>query len=375
LLLECISLLILAGFLHFCAAALSAVLTASQRFAFSALAYSVGSAVGLGIAVLLLPFIGPIGSAIGLLSGAAVVAAAHALYVERLGVPLRVWPRDKNQRSGRALLLKVVAGGALLVAQQIELAITLAMLSPTRGAITSFTYAFLLLSLILSLSFTPLTLALMPRLIESISETGPHAAGAQLIRIVTSAAWVMAPALFAVVAFAEPLIPRTLGDLLTPAGADQLVTMLRILSIAAIPTGFFLVSGNAILALQRWRRVSLVAAVGIGIHASIVLPLSSFGPNAITFGHAAAMVLISAVVVRATLDAEAWRVVGAALVRIVPPVIIGLVFVAARIAIGPSPPFGVAWAGMLLAGVAYLVIAVSVKSTRVRSNLFEWPSR
>jgi peptidoglycan biosynthesis protein MviN/MurJ (putative lipid II flippase) len=378
LLLECVAVLVVAGFLHFCAAALSAVLTAGRRFAFSALAYAGGSALALGIAAALLPAVGSLGSAVGLLCGAATVAAAHVLYARRLGVVLRVTVRGLLRSGGRRLLLKVVAGGALLGAQQIELAITLSLLSPTRGAITSFTYAFLLINLLLNLSFSPLSLALMPGLIESISETGPQAARAQLVRITRVASWVLIPALLALVAFADPLVPRIVEHLFTSGGADRLVAMIRILALAAIPAAFFVVSGNAILALQRWRRVTWVAALGILVHAAVVVPFSGLGPDAITFAHAGAMVIVAGLVVRATFDSGAWRTVGAALVRIAPAAATGLVFVAARLVVGATPTVEAAVAALLVSGVAYLCFVVAVRMdlmSRLRSRALERPSR
>jgi len=378
LLLECIWLLVAAGFLHFCSGALSAVLSGTQRFGFSAFAYSAGSAVAIGTSAVLLLWLGVVGSAIGVLCGAACVALAHGIYARRLGVVVRISVSDAFRRRGRDLWLKVVAGGGLLAAQQAGLAITLSRLSPTRGAITSFTYAFMLINLLVSLSFSPLTLALMPQLVEDVSATGAAAARAQLVRVMSVASYFLLPSLLALVAFADPLLPEVLGGFFTPAGAERLVDMIHVLAIVAIPTAVFFVAGNALHALQRWGQIVWLSFVAVAIHAAIVLPLGGLGPVAVTVGHTAAIVVIAAVVARAAFGSRAWQAVGAALIRIAPAACMALVFILARLSIGDDPPVGLAGAALAAASLAYLYLLLTVRADlrgRLRSVLAERLSR
>ena len=368
LLLECIPLLVLAGFLHFGAGALSAVLSATHRFVFSAFAYTAGSGIALGASALFVLWLGAIGTAIGVLVGATCIALAHAEYARRLGVRVRVSPVDAIRQGGRGLLLKVAAGGALLAAQQADLAITLSRLSSARGAITSFTYAYMLINLIANLSFSPLSLALMPGLVRDATATGIAAARAQLVRVASVASYLLLPSVIAAAAFAEPVISAVVSGLLNPTGVDRLVTMIRVLAIVAVPTGFFFVSGNALHALQRWSRVMWLAAASVAIHAAIVLPLGGLGPDAITWAHAGSMLIIAALLVRATMGSEAWRVLGSALGRMAPAAAMALVFVVARLAVGHRPSVALAAGALVLASASYVLLLLTFRP-EVRARL------
>lgn len=360
LLLECTGVLVAAGFLHFVAAALAAVLSAMQRFVFSAFVAAAGSAIALGASVVLVLWLGAVGAALGLLIGAACIAGAHLAYTRRLGVRTRVSVAAVVRREW-ALIVKVLAGGALLVAQQAQLAITVYSLSPTRGAITSFTYAFVLTNLLVSTTLSPLSMALMPALVREAAVSGVAAARAQLARVIPIAFDVMLPALVALVAFADPLVPWLLGGLLNETGVDDLVTMIRILGAVAIPVAYFLVSGNALHGLQLWNRVLWVSLATVVTHAAVVVPLEGQSAATVTTGHAVAVAVVAALLVRATMGPRPLGPVWTSLRRSAPAAGLALLIVGARLLVGRDPDVPVA-AGAMIAGLlAYAALTIALR--------------
>jgi O-antigen/teichoic acid export membrane protein len=178
----------------------------------------------------------------------------------------------------------------------------------------------------------------------------------------------MLPALVALVAFADPLLPWLLGGLLTDTGVDQLVTMIRILAVVAIPWAFFLVSSNALHALQRWNLTIWLALAAVATHAAFVVPLAGEEPEIVTAGHAAAVAVIAAIVVRAALGPRPLRPVWSALVRSAPAAALALVIVGARLLAGSDPDAALALGALVVGLLAYVSLVLVLRPT-VRTRL------
>ena len=138
------------------AASASATLTAGRRFLFSATLYVVSGVVALACSAVLLEAIGILGGAFGLLAGAVVLGAGHALYLRRFGIRLRLQPRWLRERELWRLALALLAGASIGMALQINLAISLAAISSHAGAITAYSYAYFMATVILTISSLPL---------------------------------------------------------------------------------------------------------------------------------------------------------------------------------------------------------------------------
>jgi hypothetical protein len=120
--------------------------------------------------------------------------------------------------------------------------------------------------------------------------------------------------------------------------------------------------------MQRWSRVMWLSVPCVAIHAAIVLPLGGRGPETVTWAHTASMLLVAALLVRATMGSRAWTAVGSALAGMAPAAAMASVFVVVRLALGRHPPLAVAIGGLVLATLAYLVLLVAFRPD-VRSRL------
>ena len=348
---------------QFAAASLAAGLAAARRFSFAALTYAIGSTLSLLCTTLLVAFFGVLGAPVGLLVGASMIAVAHVAYGRRFGLQLRLsfgWLRFAGERF---VVVELLAAAALLIAQQVNLALALAALPGDEGAITVYTLAFFLLSLLLNVSFSALALALMPDLTAQIPNNGLRAAELQLVTVTAHSFFILAPLIACFLAFGQPLLEALLGQFVAHDEIGMLYRLGAIFSVMAIPYGLFLASGVIVVALRLWRRTVAVAAVSVAIQAAVISVVWGRTPEVIAIAHAVAMVATAGVLL-AAIFGRTWPSLALRAFRAgAPALVFAAVFPAARLVSGSEPPF---WRGTLVvvgASGLYVGLAFTMSAT------------
>lgn len=338
-------------------AALSAALGAARRFSFSAALYAIAGAVALVFSALLLELIGVLGAAIGLLAGALVLAGGHSFYVARFGmqpVPRLRWLRDRPERE---LLTFLVAGAALGLALQIDLALALAVLSEDAGAITAYSYAFFAIWTMLAVSSTPLSLVTMPDLVGRVAARGASAAEEQLERVAPYAFAVLAPLLMAFATFGKPLLEGLFSNSLSDDTIALVFELGLVLEAMAVPTALLFLVAAVTLALGLANRFLPVAAVSVAVQALLVISLSTFGPHAVAAGHATTCVITAGLLLALTYGPRWPAIAGRALADSAPAIALAGVYPLARLPLGDDPGLALACAGLVIATIAYAALA------------------
>jgi O-antigen/teichoic acid export membrane protein len=347
-----------AAFMQIYASAQSAALSAARRFSFSSALYVGAGAVALGSSALLLELIGILGGAFGLLIGALVLSGGHTLYLRQFGLRPRLRLESLRERVQRELTFSLVAGAGLGIALQLNLAIALAVISNDPGAITAYSYAYFLSSMILTISSLPLGLVTLPDLVTRIAREGTNAVEDHFLRVTPYALAVLTPLLFAYAADGRPLLEAIFADSLTDGTIDLLYDLGLVLGAMAIPTALLFLGGIVTLALGRSRAYLTVGLTGIAIQAPIVIAVSFLGPRAVAGGHAATSLAITALML-ATAFGRRWpHVASESLRRSAPALAFSTVFILFRLPLGADPSVISACASALVAFLAYAALSV-----------------
>jgi peptidoglycan biosynthesis protein MviN/MurJ (putative lipid II flippase) len=342
-----------AAFCQIHAAALSAVLTAARRFAFSSFLYVLAGVIGLGCSALLLELIGVLGAAFGLLLGASMLAVGHTLYLRTFGIHIKSqlsWLRDRAERDLTVLL---IAGAALAIGFQASLAISLAAISGDPGAITAYTYAFFIVSLALSISSSSIVLVTLPDLVGRIAHEGIEAARHHF-RLVTPYMFaVLTPMLVAFAAYGHPVLETIFGDSLSEHTVDLIYDIGLLLSLMAIPSALLFQTSAATLALGRSRWFLWVASLSLLFHAAIVFPLAELGPKAVAGGHIVSTTAMTAFLMAVTFGRRWPRLAAGALARSAPALALSSVFVLPRLLLGSDPEVALAIGSATVSALIY----------------------
>lgn len=325
-----------AGALHVCSAAFAGALGAAQRFAFSSLAYVLGSSVAVISCALLLGAVGVAGASVAILAAAAVIAVGNGAYLRSLGVRLSFDPRWLGDRRQRQLGRRLAGGAALLVVPQCNAALSLAVLSGDSGAITVYTYAFLLVSMLVNLSAAALALSTLPSLVSAVGRLGVSAVGERLRAVVPYVFVVLAPLVAAAVSFAPPILEALFGGSLRASSIDLLYDLILVLSLLAVPSAFFLLGAAALVSLERWSAAMWVMGASLAMHAVAVLATSPSGPVAVAAGHVVAASLAVGVLFAALLGRGWPRVVAGTMRAAAPAFAFAFVFPLVRLVLGPA---------------------------------------
>jgi O-antigen/teichoic acid export membrane protein len=347
-----------AAFCQIHAATLSAALAAGRRFSLSATLYALSAAVGFGCSALLLELIGVLGAAFGVLAGAILLVVGHSAYLGSFGVRLRPQLRWLRERAQRQLASTLVAGAALLIAFQADLAISLSAISSDESAITAYTYAFYLVVLIVTLGSPALALSTLPDLVGEITRRGTRAAEKHLEKVAPYAFAVVAPLLVALALFGEPVLQGILAHSMSDETVSLMSDLALLLELMALPTTILFLTSAITLALGRSRWFLAVGAAGVLVHAAIVIPLSSLGPRAVAAGHGVSILFLTICLLAATFG-RAWpRLVFRALVRSLPAFALSAVFPLLRLVVGSGQDAIEATATATLGLALYAALAV-----------------
>jgi peptidoglycan biosynthesis protein MviN/MurJ (putative lipid II flippase) len=287
-----------------------------------------------------------------------VLLASHAVYLRRFGLRFRprlAWLRERRTWE---LGLLLIAGAALAICYQANLVISLAACSTTVGAITAYTYAFFIISLLLGISSSSLVLVTLPDLVNRIAREGIAATHDHLRTMAPYTFAVLLPLLFAFIAYGKPLLEAVFGGSLSDGTIDLTYDIGLLLSVMAIPSALMFLTSAATLALGRHRRFLVVGAASVLVHAAIVIPLSGLGPRAVASGHIVSTCFMSGLLMGATFGRGWIRLALDALARSAPAFALASVFLLARLPLGSSPQLLPALAAAAFSAVAYGVLTV-----------------
>lgn len=285
-----LALLLPAAFLHLVAAALSGALGAHDQFGFSAAAYVATGMVALAVAIASLSMIGPLGAGVGVLTGTMFLAGAHMRRGRLLGIRLRLKHRALRERDQWKVTTQVLTGAALGFALQANLAISLAALGTQAGAITAYSYAFFMTTMILSLSSLPLALVTLPGLVGAVQRRGRAAVADHFVRLAPYAYAVVLPLVAGFLGFGRPVVEWAFEPFVAPGIAQLVFDVGRSLVLMALPaTLFYLASAASLPATTPCDRL-VVCSASIALHI-VAITLVSDDPRAVAWAHAAAMLL------------------------------------------------------------------------------------
>ena len=212
-----LAILVPAGFLYAASAALAGSLGAIYEFGFSAASYAIASLIALTVSVIMLTVIGPLGSAVGVLVGSLILASSHLIKARALGIRIRMrlgWLRDAYQWR---FAFQILAGASLGAALQVNLVISLGVVSAFSGGITAYSYGFFIASAILAVSALPLAIATLPDVasFRSIQRIADH------LRQTARLGYMLAtPLVAALIAFGEPVLAVAFEPFTSPQLAD-----------------------------------------------------------------------------------------------------------------------------------------------------------
>ncbi len=358
----CLLTLAVAAYFQLYGGALSGVLSAMSRYSVSAGLYVLGSAVAVGCSALLCANIGALGAALGVLAGSSFFAISHHVYLRRFQISVQTRARWLRERKQHRLGLRIVAGAALTAALQLNLAIALSAVGHPPGEATIYSYAYYIIALMLNLSAAPLSLVIMPSLVEEIARRGHDAVRARLLTVVPFAFFILVPLATAFATFGRPLLGVVFGHILSPAQLKRMYVLGLVLEFMLLFATLYGLAGSLLLALRKWRIAMFVALGTVVLQAAMVYPAGQFGSLAVAGAHAGATAVATlallAVIFRGETMAVSWRI----LMAVAPAFLLALVFVAVRLPFGlrlttASPSPYVACAAAIGALIAYLSIS------------------
>ena len=264
-----ISLAVLApaAFFQYHAASLSSLLAAARRFQASALIYVATSLAALAVSAALLPLIGPVGAAVGLVAGTAMLAGLHEVYVRRFGIRVRLSWRWLFQRQQLRISTLLIAYASLGLAQQINLSIALGAVSRMTGLITVYTFAFYLIGMLLNLTSMSLSFVMLPDLVSAVARAGIAGAREYVLRVLTFAFPLIAPMLALYLAYGRPLLLAVAARILTAATTKTLFDLGAVFCLLVLPVTLIQVGVSVGVAMRRWRLMLLVSGLSIALQA------------------------------------------------------------------------------------------------------------
>jgi len=365
-----------AAYLQIRAGSISGVLNAVRRFPVSVGIYVLSSTLALALSALLLPSVGPLGAAIGVLAGAATLVAGHSLYIRRFHLRARArvsWLIDREQRRLMSFLLP---GSALGIAQQLNLSLALAALAGAGAgsAITSYAYGYLVVGLMNNLSSYSVALVTLPDTIELVAARGEEAAREQLKRTAPFVFAVLAPMLGAFAGFGKPVLDGVFGGVLSHQSLLLVYEVALILEPMVVALSLSVLAGTVLIALGRRAAVAAVATITLVVHAVLLFALAPLGPHAVAWGHSGASLLAALTVLAAIFKGSTGRVAAGIVARVAPAFGLALIFPAVGAVMSDLPVWSLP-IGLMAATALYAVLAIVLWPSVARPFLRIVPRR
>lgn len=342
-----------AGALQILSGAASAALSAMRRLPFSVGLYAGSSLIAVATSALLLVAFGIIGAAIGVAAGALCTAAGHVTYLRRSGVRLRMRPAWACDREQRRLVLTQLSAGVLGASQQLTLAVALSAVAINPGDVTTYSFAYLLVMVLLNVTSAAVSLVAVPSLVEAVAARGRRALEDQFLRLAPYVFAVLVPLLATLALFGRPFVDLVFGAVMSDGHAAQIFHLTTILALAGIPASVFVLCISLILAVRENTKAATTAIASVLIHVVVLSAVAQEGPTVVAFGHVGAASVSALLISFAVFGRSTPRVVARLACRIAPAFGLGMVFPIAAVALGTTAP------SLAQAGVAIVVAVVT----------------
>jgi peptidoglycan biosynthesis protein MviN/MurJ (putative lipid II flippase) len=352
----CLAVLALASFCQIGAAALAAALAAARRFPASAALYVTGTALTLVLGSGLMVAFGVIGAALGVLGGSTAILVGHVAYLRRFAFRVAPAPRAARQRETWRLAALASAGAAIALSQQLQLTIALAAVSGHAGAVTAYTYASFVATLLASVTIYVVGFVMLPGVLATLKAHGERAALGYLDFAIPVAFYLYLPVAAAYVAFGRPIVEAVLGSSLSADSIDLLWDASRIFLLMNLSLAILAPASAILLALRRYRAFVVSSAAILGLHAVGVVIASTSGPLAVAAVHASLTAALAIPLLAMGFGWEAARTVVRVVRLSLPAAVIAGVFPGLAL-LAPRPSSLVPAAGLAIVGIlAYLVV-------------------
>jgi peptidoglycan biosynthesis protein MviN/MurJ (putative lipid II flippase) len=353
----CLAVLALASFCQIGAAALASALAAARRFPASAALYVSGTALTLALGSGLMVAFGVMGAAIGVLGGSTAILLGHVAYLRRFGFRVAPDPRAARERETWRLTALASAGAAIALSQQLQLTVALASVSGHVGAVTAYTYASFLATLLASVTIYVVSFVMLPGVLATLKAHGERAALGYLDFAVPVGFYLYLPVAAAYAAFGRPIVEAVLGSSLSAHSIELLWDCSRIFLLMNLSLAILAPASAILLALRRYRAFVVSAATILVLHVvGVVLAITFAGPLAVAIVHASLTAALAIPLLAIGFGWEAARAVARVVRLSLPAALIALVFPALAL-LAPRPSSLVPAAGLAVAGIAvYLVI-------------------
>lgn len=353
----CLAVLALASFCQIGAAALASALAAARRFPASAALYVSGTALTLVLGSGLMVAFGVIGAAIGVLGGSTAILLGHIAYLRRFAFRVTPAPRAARERETWRLTALASAGAAIALSQQLQLTIALAAVSSHAGAVTAYTYASFVATLLASVTIYVVGFVMLPGVLATLKAHGERAALGYLDFAVPVAFYLYLPVAAAYAAFGRPIVEAVLGGSLSADSIELLWDCSRIFLLMNLSLAVLSPASAILLALRRYRAFVVSAAAILALHAVGVVIASTYGqPLTVAAVHASLTAALAIPLLGMGFGWEAARAVARVVRLSLPAAAIAIVFPALAV-VAPRPSGLVPATGLAIVGIAaYLVI-------------------
>ena len=340
------------------AGALSGALNALRRFPTSIGIYVGSSSVALVGSAILLASVGILGASVGLLVGAVVLLAAHVAVASRAGVTSRLDLRLLWRPEERVLALRLAAGTASAVSQQLAVVIALAALPGSGPEVTLYVYAYFLIGICLNISVLPLTWVTLPDAVEAIDTRGEHAAIDHLGVLAPVVYALLLPALALIVTFGSELLQGIFGSAFTDDEVHRLHELASILGLVALAGVPYFLALSMLLARRRWATAAWVAGISVALHALVIAIGPSDRAIDVAISHSVATGVSACVATVVLLRGDVFAFGARMLQRVAPLAGLVLAFPGVRFLLGWELTPASALLGALLATIIYLALLV-----------------
>jgi O-antigen/teichoic acid export membrane protein len=354
-----IAILAIAAWAQVWAAALSAVLSASRRFVSSAGLYTGSSAVTVAAAPALILLLGVAGAAVALLAGSLALLAGHVAYLRRFRFVVAPAWRTLAHAETWALVARALAGAAVPVALQVNLSIALAAASHVPGAVTGYSYAYLVAVTMSGVTSSTIALTTMPQLVQALHDRGRAAADEYIRAIAPFSVFLYVPAAAAYASFGRPLLDAVLGDALTPGTIDLLWDASRIFLLMALVWAVLAPVIAAALSLRLFGGLAVVSGAVVLVQLVLMLVIGGRPPLTIAAAHAATGTVLLVAVLVLVAGRRAGAVALGALRGSLPAFPLALVFPALAVT-GLDASLAGAVVGLALGGALYVLLAAKL---------------
>lgn len=305
-----VTLLVLApaSALQIIAGACSAALSAARRLPLSMGLYAGSSLIAVVTSAALLSAVGIVGAAVGVAVGALCTAASHTVCLRSSGVRPTLEPAWARDREQRLLAVSLVAAGALAASQQLTLAVALSAVGKNPGDITTYSYGYLAVMVLLNVTVGAVSLVAVPSMVEAVAAQGRSALERQLLLIAPYVFVVLLPLLATLGLFGGPVLEFVFGAVMSDADATQLSHVAAILTLAGIPTSVFVLCVSLLLAVRENAKALAVAVGSVLVHLAILSVAARGGPTAVAYGHVGAASVTALLIVVAVFGRSTRRV-------------------------------------------------------------------